>query len=291
VDATICIASQRPDGLARLVESIGRLKRPPDLALEIVIVHNASEPAAADSAPDPGAPVRHFCEPRANLSHARNRSVEEARGRWLAFVDDDEVVHEGWLAAYWSLAETHDCDGFFGPVLPRLEPVAGAWLDASFFARERFTSGTPIRERGARTGNAFVRRGLFEEFSFDPAFGRTGGEDWDLFRRMQARGRRFLWCDEARVDEFVPAERQRAGWLARRAFCGGAAYARIEARTAAGRRRQLARSALGVLAALTALPLAVALGRRAALRAWLRACAQAGKLHGLRSCAGAGGAN
>jgi succinoglycan biosynthesis protein ExoM len=281
VDVTICIASQRPDGLARLLESIGRLKRPPGLALEIVIVHNAAQPAAADRAPDPGAPVRHFCEPRANLSHVRNRSVEEARGRWLAFVDDDETVHEGWLAAYWSLAETHDCDGFFGPVLPRLEPAASAWLDARFFARERFASGTPIRERGARTGNAFVRRGLFEEFSFDPAFGRTGGEDSDLFRRMQARGRQFLWCDEAQVDEFVPAERQRVGWLTRRALRGGATYVRVEARTASSRRRQLARSVLKALVVLVGLPLAAALGRRVALRGWLRVCVQAGKLCGL----------
>ncbi len=289
MDVTICIASARPDGLARLLESIARLKRPHDLALEVVIVHNASEPPALDAVPTPGVPVRHFCEPRANLSHARNRSVEQARGRWLAFVDDDELVHEGWLAAYWSMTQTHDCDGFFGPVLPRLEPPASAWLDEGFFARERFASGTPIRGRGARTGNAFVRRMLFEGICFDPAFGRTGGEDWDLFRRMQARGWRFLWCDEARVDELVPAERQRAGWLARRAFRGGSAYARIEARAPAGRQRQLVRGALGALAALLGLPLAALRGRRAALRAWLRACAQLGKLHGLRGCAG--GAN
>jgi succinoglycan biosynthesis protein ExoM len=281
VDVTICIASQRADGLARLFESIGRLKRPSGLTLEVVVIHNASEPTAADSVPDPGVPVRRFWEPRANLSRARNRSVEEARGRWLAFVDDDEVLHEGWLAAYSSLAETRECDGFFGPVLPRLEPAASAWIDASFFARERFASGTPIHGPGARTGNAFVRRTLFEEFSFDPAFGRTGGEDCDLFRRMQARGRHFLWCDEARVDEFVPAERQRAGWLARRAFRGGAAYARVEARTPTGRRRQLARSALGALAASVRLPLAAAFGRRAALRGWLGVCVQAGKLRGL----------
>jgi succinoglycan biosynthesis protein ExoM len=291
VDVTICIASQRPDGLARLLESIERLKQPPGLALEIVIVHNASEPAAADAVPDSGVPVHRFWEPRANLSHARNRSVAEARGRWLAFVDDDEVVHEGWLAAFWSMLDTCECDGFFGPVLPRLEPPASGWLDERFFARERFASGTPIVKQGVRTGNAFVRRGLFEEFSFDPAFGRTGGEDWDLFRRMQARGRHFLWCDEARVDEFVPVSRQRAGWLARRAFCGGAAYARVEARTPAGRRRELVRSALGALAALAGLPLAAALGRRAALRGWLRVCVRAGKLRGLLGRPEPGGAD
>ena len=291
MDVTICIASQRPDGLARLLESIGRLKRPPDLAFEIAVVHNASAPAAAGTAPGPGVPVRHFCEPRVNLSHARNRSVEEARGRWLAFVDDDEVVHEGWLAAYWSMLETIDCDGFFGPVLPRLEPPASGWLDERFFARERFASGTPIVKQGARTGNAFVRRSLFEDFSFDPAFGLRGGEDWDLFQRMRRRGLRFVWCDEARVDEFVPAERQRIGWLTRRAFRGAAAYARIEAGAASMRLGQWVRSVVGAVAWVSVLPVAALFGPRAALRAWLRACAQAGKLHGLRSCSGAGGAN
>lgn len=289
MDVTICIASQRREGLSRLLESIGRLKRPPGLALEVVIVHNAPQPDAADPLPDPGVPVRRSWEPRANLSHVRNRSVEQARGRWLAFVDDDELVHEDWLAAYWTMVEAGDCDGCFGPVLPRLDPPASAWIDASFFARERFASGTQIRGRGARTGNAFVRCSLFGAFSFDPAFGRTGGEDWDLFRRMQARGHRFLWCEEARVEEFVPAERQRVDWLARRAFRAGGAYTRIEARTVGARWRQRVRSALGALSALAALPWLAPFGRRALLRGWLRVCVQAGKLYALLGRADPGG--
>jgi glycosyltransferase involved in cell wall biosynthesis len=289
VDVTICIASQRPDGLARLLESIGRLKRPSDLAFEVVVVHNAPQPSAAHELPDPGAAVRRFWEPRDNLSHARNRGVEQARGRWLAFVDDDEVVHEGWLAAYGSMLETCECDGFFGPVLPRFEPPANGWLDERFFQRERFASGTPITRHGARTGNAFVRRGLFDTLRFDAAFGRTGGEDWDLFRRMQTRGARFLWCDEARVDEFVPVERRCVGWLARRAFHGGSVYVRVEARTPAARRRHLVRGALGASAALLALPAAALRGRAGALRGWLWLCVQVGKLHGLLSRAQAGG--
>lgn len=290
MDVTICIASQRPDGLARLLESIARLERPRDLSFEVVIVHNAREPAKAHAVTDPGVPMRRFWEPRANLSHARNRGVEQARGRWLAFVDDDEVVHEDWLAAYGAMLEICECDGFFGPVLPRLEPPASGWLDERFFARARVATGTPIADQGARTGNAFVRRSLFGDLSFDPAFGIRGGEDWDLFRRMQRRGARFVWCDEARVDEFVPAERQRIGWLTRRAFRGAAAYARTEAGTASMPFGQRVRSALGAVIWVCATPVVALLGPRAALRVWLRACVQAGKLHGLRGCARAGGA-
>ena len=199
------------------------------------------------------------------------------------------MVHEGWLAAYASMLEACECDGCFGPVLPRFEPPASGWLDERLFERERFPSGTPIAKHGARTGNAFVRRNLFDALRFDPAFGRTGGEDWDLFRRMQARGARFLWCDEARVDEFVSVERRRVGWLTRRAFRGGSAYVRVEARAPASRRRHLVRSALGASVALLALPAAALCGRRGALRGWLWLCVQAGKLRGLLGRAEVGG--
>ncbi|MDH3520352.1 MAG: glycosyltransferase [Myxococcales bacterium] len=287
MEVSICIASQRPHGLARLLESIGRLKRPPRAALEVVVVGNG--PAASGALRQAAAsapldlPLRLFLEPRRNLSHVRNRAVEHATGRWIAFVDDDEVPREDWLVAYWSMLESSDADGYFGPVLPRLEPPASAWLDASFFARERFASGTWLGARGARTGNAFVKRMLFADVAFDPAFGCGVGEDLDLFRRMQRRGARFVWCDEAQVEEFVPPERQCLSWLARRAFEGGASYARVEARVQPHRLRPALRALAGLAAAFCALPFALLLGPRRAARAWLRGCVQAGKLHGLRA--------
>ena len=67
MDVTICIASQCPDGLARLLESIGRSKRPPDLALEIAVVHNASAPAAVASM-HTGSEEHHEKRPIASLT-------------------------------------------------------------------------------------------------------------------------------------------------------------------------------------------------------------------------------
>jgi hypothetical protein len=42
------------------------------------------------------------------------------------------------------------------------------------------------------------------EGPFDPAFGRTGGEDSMLFRRLDESGSRMVWCDDAPALEFVP---------------------------------------------------------------------------------------
>jgi succinoglycan biosynthesis protein ExoM len=275
-DVSICIASyRRPEGLARLVESLQRQKTPPDLSFEILVVDNDPD---GDLRPLAGVRVLH--EPRRNIAHARNRALDEARGAWIAFIDDDEEAREGWLAAYWQAVARWEADGFFGPVIPRLAPHPGARPDAErFYTRPRHPSGTPIGSAELRTSNALLRRALFRERRFDPAYGRSGGSDTELFTRMLDAGARFLFCDEAWVVETVPAERQCMRWLTRRAFRGGAVSTRIaRARRPLQARRATLRAglALGALAAL--LPLAALAGRTTATRVWLRLCIQAGHL-------------
>ncbi|HKA13773.1 MAG TPA: glycosyltransferase, partial [Myxococcota bacterium] len=225
VDVSICIATyRRRYSLGLLFASLSRMKVPEDVRVEVIAVDNdpASDPGQA---PDAGAvapfPLRWLREPRRNVAYARNLAVANARGSWIAFVDDDEVVDEGWLAAHWERACEGECDGYFGPVLPLIEMRCTPWLDDSFFERARFVTGTRVAHVGAHTGNAFVRRAVFRDACFDPAFGRSGGEDTALFRKLTARGARFEWCDEAIVHEAVPAAVHRPGWLVRRAFRGG----------------------------------------------------------------------
>jgi succinoglycan biosynthesis protein ExoM len=60
---------------------------------------------------------------------------------------------------------------------------------------------------------------------FDPAFGASGGEDFDLFLRLEARGCRFVWCAESVVAETIPAERSLFWYNVLRAYSGSQAYA------------------------------------------------------------------
>ena len=133
-----------------------------------------------------------------------------------------------------------------------------------------------------KAGNTLLRRRLFDELSFDPAYGLTGGEDSELFGRMLRSGARFLRCDEALVVEFIPPERHCFGWLAQRAFRGGLVYTRLARSVAPGGSfgrvirvlAQLCGSALLV-------PLAAFGGRRVLARVVLRICTQAGHLWAL----------
>lgn len=285
MDVSICVASyRRPAGLARLLASLGRMKLPPGAQVEIVVVDNDPDAPEAALLPDAGGlPVRQLREPQRNIALARNRAVAQARGRWLAFVDDDEEVHEQWLSAYLAQAERSPCDGLFGPVLARAErPEAGglAWL--ACLARPRLPSGARVTLADTRTSNAFLARRLFDRLAFDPAFGRSGGEDTRLFALLLARGADLRWCDEAQVDEWFPPERRRARWLLRRAFRGGNVHGRLmRADSPASRVRAALRGAAGLCAATALLPLGLCAGRLRALRAAMRVASAAGRVHGL----------
>jgi succinoglycan biosynthesis protein ExoM len=280
-EISVCIAASRPQGLARLLESLARQKLPPGLTLEVLVVDDApcdASRAAAQAWCGPG-PLRHVEQPRRGIAHARNRAVEEAAGRWLAFVDDDETAEEDWLAAFWARARRGEADGLFGPVLPRLEQPGPRWLDPElFFARPRHETGVLLGVGDLRTSNALLRAPLFQGRRFDPAYGRSGGSDTELFGRMLHSGAHFEWCDEARVVEWVGPERHTPRWLTRRAFRGGVVWTRIERgrRPTRTGRHPLARGLAAALLLTLSLPLALLRGRRAAFRVWLRLCTQAG---------------
>ena len=283
-DISICIATyRRPRGLARLLDSLVRLKLPPDLRVETIVVDNDSSGSAASVVGSRSQALRQLCyliEPRRNIAHARNRALSEARGEWVMFIDDDEVADEDWITAYLDLIERDPCDGAVGPVLPRLEQVATPWLDvATFYTRHRHATGASMRACDLYTSNALVRRRLFEGRNFDPAYGRSGGSDSELFGRMLRSGARFLWCDEARVVEFVPPERHRLGWLAQRAFRGGCVHTRIAQATVSERVGFGAIRAAILLCAFALLaPVAALGGRRRLAIVYLRMCTQAGHL-------------
>ena len=104
-----------------------------------------------------------------------------------------------------------------------LETEPPAWLKkAGFYDRPRHQSGLVVTWQKSRTGNVLLRRAALERVSpvFDEAFGE-GGEDLDFFRRMNAVGHQFVWCDEAPVYETVPPYRWTRRFLVHRALLRG----------------------------------------------------------------------
>jgi hypothetical protein len=244
--------------------------------VEVVVVDNSPEAGALPLLATlregllPGLLVRH-AQP-SSISVARNAGVAAGSAPWVAFLDDDSELLNDWVGGVLEAIAAGGAEGFFGPVRARYEGGAPPPFDPEgrFFSREtglpdgaRVFVGGPRRSRRAVMGaaNAVLNRAacLADPEPFDPAFGRSGGEDLDLFLRAERRGARFLWRTGFPVGEWVPASRQGLDYALLRAFTGGQVFVAVTRKNSPTPRLTEARLLLSgaVQAGLAALRLAL----------------------------------
>ncbi len=184
-------------------------------AWEIVVCDNHPDQLsrAAVEALQPLSPValRYLPAPARNIARARNVGCAAARGRYIAFVDDDEAPEAGWLQSYLDCLERTGADAAFGPkypVFPTGKPPE--WDPEAIYYTTDFKvpADTPIGRTGKwgralGAGNSFMRVAtcLAEALPFNETLGAADGEDAELYFRLFKAGRRFVWCPEAVVQE------------------------------------------------------------------------------------------
>lgn len=220
----------RPAPLRRAIDSLGRQAGLDDAGVEIIVVDNSADGSAQAAVVELAAairlPLRYLHEPRPGVSSARNAGVRAARGRWVAFLDDDEEADRGWLAALVATARRTGADAVFGPVDARSEGAAGIGGFARYFSRQLdCPDGADITARVAYLGtnnSMFDRaRCLDDAAPFDLSLNSVGGEDSLLLKRLVLSGRRLAWAAQAGVTEWVPDSRLNWGYVRKRKFLSG----------------------------------------------------------------------
>jgi glycosyltransferase involved in cell wall biosynthesis len=175
----------RPEFLA---EALASIKLQTFTDYEIVVVSNGEKPqlAAASEKIAALAGASWFSLRDGNLSAARNFGIDQAKGEWIAFLDDDDI----WLP------EKLEC---------QLEEarLTGADMIATDYTEFDQHGITPGRSIGpgrspdikamnhitwwAAPSTVIVRADIVREIKFDPTIAR--GEDFDLWRRICWRHR------------------------------------------------------------------------------------------------------
>lgn len=221
---------KRPELLCRLLESISRMDLG-GLSADVIVVDNDSAASAKVALEnlDLALPLQYAIETEQNIALARNRCLQLAQGEWIAMLDDDGEVAEDWLQCHLECQQQTQADLLCGPVIQQLPPGSPTWVEeGQFFSRSRFENGSAIPYLHARGGNVMFRRKLIETVDslFNPDYGRSGGEDTELFERFRDQGAKLIWSDKALVYEAIEPERVNATWLIGRIFRGGQNYAR-----------------------------------------------------------------
>lgn len=116
---------------------------------EVLVINNASRDRTAEVARGfegkINALLRVVDENRPGLIEARRRGAREARGRYISFIDDDNLVASDWVRRCVEFLDGHPRVGFIGGLIePLFEDPASR--PADFY--ERFADGLAIRELG-----------------------------------------------------------------------------------------------------------------------------------------------
>ena len=231
---SVCLCTyKRPGGLNGILNAFTHQK---DLLgpFEIIIVDNDAEGSAKEIVEEfqnrsDNIPIKYFIEPQQNIALARNRSVKEASGEWLAFIDDDEIPKQEWLSELVATALHYKADGVFGPVTAALPEDTHQWIyKGKFFEKKSGQrTGEIVTANATRTSNTLIRSSSMKNRKtlFDPKLGLTGGSDSHLFADMIACGANFVWCNDATVTELIPKSRANFTWLMKRWYRNGQIHA------------------------------------------------------------------
>ena len=218
VDVSIVVCTfNRAPLLRRALDSLARQQTQGRFTYEIVVVDNASTDdtprVIAAAAQAHAVAIRSVRETRKGIAIARNRAIQESRGAWIAFHDDDQWAEPDWLGELMALAEKKNCLCVGGAVqleLPatntrRLSPVCRGLLGEKTKITTEFRYN---RQTGPGTNNWMIARTVFDEVGlFDEQLCSSGGEDADLYRRISAAGYACWYTPRAVVHHIIPEQR------------------------------------------------------------------------------------
>ncbi|NNU80297.1 glycosyltransferase [Halovulum dunhuangense] len=249
-NVAICVSTfRRPQGIRALLRSLDALifDGPAPNVLLVIVDNDPAAPAFADAAELGRAsrwPAVLVPEPARGIVAARNRALacvpEDAD--LVGFLDDDETVAPGWLAAMIATLRETGATVAQGPVVPHYAEAPPDWVEAlGIFRLGPWPQGAALHF--AATCNCVVRAGFLRMHGlrFDPAFNLSGGEDEEFFARLRDRGGRIVAAEGAVVHDWIPSARLGPDWALRRARRMGNTLGRIARLRRRGRALRVAK--------------------------------------------------
>jgi GT2 family glycosyltransferase len=238
VSVVVCSYTERRwEGLQEAVASIARQTH---VACETIVVidHDDALERRARTSLAGTRVVTNSGEP--GLSGARNSGVSAARGEIVAFLDDDAVAGDMWLAELAAAFGDDNVVGAGGVATPRWpDGNAPRWLPEEFY----WTIGCSYRGLPARTApvrnpigaSMSFRRSVLERIDgFTDGIGRVGTtplgcEETELSIRARREypGAVVLHVPDAIVEHAVPADRLSWRYFRRRCWAEGISKALV----------------------------------------------------------------
>lgn len=183
--------------------------------------------------------LRMVKELRQGLSFARNRGIGEGEGEYIAIIDDDERIAPDFISSYIELFDsTPDAMAAGGPIVAEYPTGKPRWMSRfterpianTMYFGDRVCIFPAGRIPGG--GNMALRRSAVKRYGvFDTALGYVGeqligGEECDLFERLQIAQAKYYYVPGAVMYHIIPKEKLTLEYLSRLSYNVGVSQLR-----------------------------------------------------------------
>lgn len=210
---------------------IGQLESDMHKVDEIVIVVNRDQlelnPAdqvEIDTLVSQRAPITIDYEARRGIPYGRNRALSlwvESKSEWLAFIDDDCVLEDGWLRNQLKTANEFAADAVSSPWILKPIGTPSPLLPEDTWKKRTYRSGLKEVSHGQYLQHAYTRGVVFSGckdlvaknfLKFDESRAALGGSDVLFFEDFRRAGGKIVLADGPLIVERYRGSRLTLKW-------------------------------------------------------------------------------
>jgi glycosyltransferase involved in cell wall biosynthesis len=192
---------------------------------EILIIDNNSTDRTAEIALDyvkrfsETHQIRYFKELNQGLCFARNRGIQEAKGKFIVYMDDDGIAAPDFLEVQYNfLVKFNHAIGLGGKIIPRYVHGKPEWIDGILEGLvSKVDYGDKVFQYSGKRYpvgcNMTYRKDILEQIGmFDTEVGQVGdnlvrGDESELFNRIKKLNKPVYYLPQSRVEHVIEQNR------------------------------------------------------------------------------------
>ena len=243
IDFTVAIPVY--NGANRVHRVLDRLRSQIDidhLSWEILIIDNNStdhlqETIRKIQAAWPlAAPLHYIFEPTQGLTFARACAVKAAQGKYVGFLDDDNLAHANWVISAYTFGEKHPNVGAYGGNIQAeltTTPPPG-WNGVKSFLAVRSLGNHPKAfnpkhlQLPPGAGLVIRKRAWLESVPQQVVRVSRGGDDYQISLYMHNQGWGIWYNPEMVIDHHIPKWRMNSEYIASQAYLYGSCTCELQ---------------------------------------------------------------
>lgn len=239
ISVAVCTYN-RADVLPKCLESLANQTVDKEL-FEVLIIDNNSTDGTKEITTDfckENLNFRYIFEEKQGLSQARNRAIDEAKGKYIAYIDDDAIADKDWIEKILTVIQNDkDIAVFGGKILPWYNTKKPKWFQDEFgthsWGNKHLQLNLQNYPFGLSGSNMIFKKDILVKYNGFPAeYGMTGnkiafGEESLLFNKMLKNNENVQYFPDIVVYHLVSEKYYDLKYVFKRSIQNGKAIAKI----------------------------------------------------------------